>query len=47
MNNHHDRANYIFSIADEVLRDDISNELVKPDTIMPKKRVPCDCISHF
>lgn len=34
MNNHHDRANYIFSIADEVLRDDIARGKY-PDVILP------------
>jgi len=34
MNNHHDRANYIFSIADEVLRDDIPRGKY-PDVILP------------
>ena len=34
MNNHHDRASYIFSIADEVLRDDIARGKY-PDVILP------------
>ena len=34
MNDHHDRASYIFSIADEVLRDDIARGKY-PDVILP------------